>query len=300
MYNEGMKIDSNVKDSSSLLTMFGKKGFDLFNEPILMGILNVTPDSFSDGGNYVNANQAVLHAKEMLTQGAMIIDIGGESTRPGSKFVSEAEEIARVIPVLKVLKKKMPEMLVSIDTSKSEVARTALDNGADMINDISAGTFDAKMFEVVSSYDVPICLMHTTDVPEKMQDSTEYKNLLEDIYTFLSERIQHAQEIGIKREKIIIDPGVGFGKSVSQNLKIVNNLQYFKELGCPVLVGTSRKSFIGAITGKGVSERGYGTAATVALSVLNGAGILRVHDVADMMDVILVTKAINEESFNEA
>lgn len=267
-------------------------------EPILMGVLNVTPDSFSDGGDFVDINKAISHAKEMFEKGAKIIDIGGESTKPGSKFISLEDELSRVIPVLTRVKQKFPEIIISIDTNKSEVAENALVCGADMINDISAGTFDTKMFEVVSKHQASICLMHTRDIPEKMQESTNYNDLIKDIYTFLLERINEASKVGIKKENIIIDPGIGFGKSVLQNLEIIRRLSVFKDLGCPILIGTSRKSFIGAITGKDVRERGYGTAATVALSIFNGADIVRVHDVSEMKDVLLVTKAIKEGVFS--
>ncbi len=263
-----------------------------FNKTELMGILNVTPDSFSDGGKYSNVEQALEVAKEMIADGAAIIDIGGESTRPGSKAVSEQEELARVIPVLEAIKKELPTAIVSIDTNKSEVARKALENGADMINDVSAGTFDEKMLATVAEFGVPICLMHTSAKPEVMQNNTDYLEVVEDVYKFLEDRILAAEQAGIDKRKIIIDPGIGFGKTVEQNLEIIRNLQKFKGLGCPILMGTSRKSFIGNITGKDVQDREFGTAATMVHNILNGAGILRVHNVKVLKDVLVMTEAM--------
>jgi dihydropteroate synthase len=290
-----MKIDiDNTGIVPSYLTYFGKRGLDLFNEPVLMGILNVTPDSFSDGGKFSGIEQAVGHAKKMVEEGATIIDIGGESTRPGSSFVSVEEELSRVIPVLEAIKKEMPDVLVSVDTNKAVVAELAIQKGADMINDVSAGTFDKEMLSVVARYGVPICLMHTKDTPDVMQNSTKYEDLIADIYQFLYSRIEAAVKAGISRVKIIIDPGIGFGKDTQQNLQIIRELEVFKGLGCPVLLGTSRKNFIGQVTGKGITDRAFGTAATITIGVLNGAGILRVHDVKEMRDTIVMTKAIQK------
>ena len=296
LYNIGMNVNTlKMQENESHLTYFGKRSLDLFDEPVLMGILNVTPDSFSDGGKFVDPIQAVEQAKKMIAEGATLIDIGGESTRPGSKFVSEEEELARVIPVLEAIKKEMPKVLVSIDTNKAVVAGVAIQKGADMINDVSAGTFDAEMFSVVAKHGVPICLMHTKATPDIMQNDTEYNDLISDIYQFLYSRIEVAEKAGIDRKQIIVDPGLGFGKNVEQNLQIIRDLKVFKGLGCPILIGSSRKSFIGKITGKDIYDRIFGTAATVAVSVLNGAGIIRVHDVSEMRDVVLTTKAIKKE-----
>ena len=290
-----MKLEGfSMQEAGSYLTYFGKRGFDLFNEPVLMGILNVTPDSFSDGGEFSNTEQAVAHAKKMLEEGATIIDIGGESTRPGSSFVSAEEEIARVIPVLEAIKEEMPESIVSIDTNKAVVAELAIQKGADMINDVSAGTFDNNMFAVVSKYGVPICLMHTKGTPDVMQNSTKYEDLIADIYQFLYSRIEVAEKAGISRAKIIIDPGIGFGKDTQQNLQIIKELEAFKGLGCPILLGTSRKNFIGQVIGKEVTDRVFGTAATITVGAMNGAGILRVHDVKEMRDTLVMTKAIKK------
>lgn len=295
LYNIGMKADGFImQEVGSYLTFFGKRGLDLFSEPVLMGILNVTPDSFSDGGKFEVIDDAVIHARQMVEDGATIIDIGGESTRPGSSFVSVEEEISRVIPVLEAIKKEMPEVLVSVDTNKAVVAEMAIQKGADMINDVSAGTFDKDMFSVVAKYGVPICLMHTKGTPDVMQNATNYEDLIADIYQFLYSRIEEAEKAGISRVKIIIDPGIGFGKDTQQNLQIIRELEVFKGLGCPVLLGTSRKNFIGQVTGTGITDRAFGTAATITIGVLNGAGILRVHDVKEMRDTLVMTKAIQK------
>ncbi len=290
-----MKADGfTTQGVDSYLTYFGERGLDLFNEPVLMGILNVTPDSFSDGGKFIRIALAVAHAKQMVEDGAVLIDIGGESTRPGSNFISMEEELLRVIPVLEAIKKEIPNVLVSIDTNKADVAEMALQKGADMINDVSAGMFDKQMLDVVAKYGVPICLMHTKATPDVMQEDTVYDNLIADIYQFLYSRIEEATKVGIDRKKIIIDPGIGFGKNVEQNLQIIRDLEVFKGLGCPILLGSSRKSFIGKVTGKEVNDRRYGTAATIVVGALNGAGILRVHDVKEMNDALVMTKAIKK------
>ncbi|MDD5456680.1 MAG: dihydropteroate synthase [Candidatus Margulisbacteria bacterium] len=270
----------------------GKTSFDFNKKPFLMGILNVTPDSFSDGGKFDTVGKAVTHAAEMLKNGADIIDIGGESTRPGSREISAEEESARVLPVIKAILKKFPGTLISIDTWKAEVAEKALKAGAVMVNDISAGTFDAKMFQTIARYKVPVVLMHTPGKPRSMQKNIRYNDLLTDIYTFFQERIKVAVNQGVKKELIIIDPGIGFGKKLEHNLELIKRINIFRGLGRPILLGPSRKRFIGDITGRDEAGRMPGTAVAVALGVNNGANIVRVHDVKELKDVLLVTTAI--------
>jgi len=261
-----------------------------------MGILNVTPDSFSDGGRYLKPADALAQAEKMAEEGADIIDIGGESTRPFAQPVSVEEEIKRVIPVIRMVRKKI-KIPISIDTYKSEVARAALEEGADIINDISALRMDSRMGALVASRKVPVVLMHMQGTPRDMQKNPRYRNVISDIRDFLRERIERAREYGIKEERIIIDPGIGFGKTVRHNLQIIRNLKEFKKLGRPLLVGPSRKSFIGKILNLEVRDRLEGTAAAVALCVWNGADIIRVHDVREMKRVSDITWAIKEEKW---
>lgn len=262
------------------------KILDFNNNVYVMGILNVTPDSFYDGGKFNTEENALKHAKEMILAGADIIDVGGESTRPGSKSVSAEEELGRVIPLIRKIRKVYPEILVSIDTTKSIVAEKAISAGANIINDISAGLFDKEMFRIVEQYRVPYVLMHTLDRPDKMQTNINYNDLLADIYSGLKDRIQAACNAGIDEKLLIIDPGFGFGKTVNHNLVLLNNLSIFKSLGLPILVGTSNKSFIKKSIEQSVNGCAMGTAATVSISVLNGANIIRVHDVKKMQEIV--------------
>lgn len=278
-----------------------------FTKPLIMGILNVTPDSFSDGGDFFDCDKAVAHALKMIEEGADIIDVGGESSRPGSEPVSAEEELKRVLPVILEIKACHCEesatggrrgnplnsgdsIVISIDTTKSRVASQAIQAGANMINDISAGTFDPEMFSVAAKADVPICLMHMRGNPKTMQTGEiHYDDVVGEIYNFLEERISAAVKAGIKRENIIIDPGIGFGKTVEHNITILKELSRFKPLKCRTLIGTSRKSFIGQILG-GVepNERLEGTLATIGIAVQNGADIFRVHDVAETRSFLTV------------
>jgi dihydropteroate synthase len=257
-----------------------------------MGIVNVTPDSFSDGGACFSREQAVAHGLRLAEEGADIIDIGGESTRPGAAPVSTAEETERVLPVIAELAGKIGVPL-SIDTTKAEVALKALAAGAEMVNDVSALRFDPEMGDVVAASRVPVVLMHMRGTPRTMQYDIHYQSLIDDIRRFLEERIECAVRVGIALEKIIIDPGIGFGKSVEKdNLSILKNLAAFTALGRPVLVGASRKGFIGKLLGTPVHEREEGTAATVAIAIYNGAHVVRVHDVKKMKMVASVASAI--------
>lgn len=247
--------------------------------PLLMGIVNVTPDSFSDGGLFVNADAAVDRSLKLEKDGADIIDIGGESTRPGAESVSVDEEISRVLPVIEGIRRRS-KIPISIDTTKSQVAKAALDAGACMVNDISAGRFDPGMFAVVAGYNVPICLMHMQGNPKTMQVAPHYEDLFGEIHDFLAARIETAVKNGIPQSNIVIDPGIGFGKSAEENLELVRNLRFLNDLGCPVLIGTSKKSFIGKLLELQVNQRLEATLATLALAFDGGASIFRVHDIA--------------------
>ncbi|MFH1797926.1 MAG: dihydropteroate synthase [Candidatus Omnitrophota bacterium] len=259
----------------------------------IMGILNVTPDSFSDGGECVDVATAVKRAVEMQAIGADIIDIGGESSRPGSKSVSDQEEIKRVMPVIMALK-EIVKIPISIDTCKSGVAREALKEGVSIVNDITALKGDSRMARVISEYGAAVVLMHMSGTPEVMQEEPFYADVIEEIYSCLSVSIEVALTAGIRAEKIIVDPGIGFGKTLKHNLTILRELRRFKRLGKPILVGVSRKSFIGELTGKGVNDRVFGTVAGCAAAIMNGADIIRVHDVARMRDVACVIDAITK------
>ena len=258
----------------------------------LMGVLNVTPDSFSDGGAFNHSDRALAQAKAMVAAGADIIDVGGQSTRPGAKQITLAEELNRVIPILQVLR---PEITVpiSVDTTRSAVAKAAIEAGADMINDISGGTFDLEMLPTLASLDVPIVLMHIRGTPETMQQMTNYKDLIPEISSFLAAQILAATSVGVDQKKIIIDPGIGFAKNYEQNLEIFRRLGKLKALNCPILVGPSRKSFIGRILNQpDPKARVWGTAAACCAAISHGADILRVHDVEEMRDVSLVADTL--------
>jgi dihydropteroate synthase len=256
-----------------------------------MGVINVTPDSFSDSGLSMDKDSAVRRGLDLEKQGADILDIGGESTRPGSDPISVEEEVRRIIPVITELRKRT-KILISVDTTKAKVAEEALAAGADIINDISAFRFDDRMPLLVSDKGASVVLMHMKGVPKTMQNNPFYEDLFQEISCFLKERITTATAYGIKREKIIVDPGIGFGKSLEHNLAIINNLDFLKDLDRPILLGISRKSFIGKILNLPPLERIEGTIASAVLSVLRGAHILRVHDVEQVKRAITVAEAI--------
>lgn len=241
-----------------------------------MGIVNVTPDSFSDGGNYFEPELAVKHGLLLIKQGADILDIGGESTRPGANPISIDEEISRTIPVIKSLLKKKNDMLISIDTTKSEVANAALEAGAAIVNDVSGGCFDEKIFEVTASFNAGLVIMHMKGNPQSMQLSPSYKNVVKEIYKFLENQISTAKEYGVK--KIFIDPGIGFGKTVEHNFKIIKQLNEFKKLDYPLLIGLSRKSFLGKSLDLGINERDIPTSIMEAVALSNGANVIRTHN----------------------
>jgi len=257
-----------------------------------MGILNITPDSFSDGGKYFSSSRAVDRAFEMVDNGADIIDIGGESTRPGSDFISKEEELQRIVPVIQEIRNQDSEILISIDTYKSDVAEIAIDLGADIVNDISGLTFDQNMSTFLSGKDIPIIIMHINGRPKTMQNNPIYNDLLGDITNFFKKQIIFAEMKGILRNNIILDPGIGFGKTFNHNLKIINNLKDLCNLGHPIMVGTSRKAFIGDILDSPPEDRVEGTIASVVASVINGANIVRVHDVREIKKAIKVTEKI--------
>jgi len=260
-----------------------------------MGILNVTPDSFSDGGLYFNKHNAVKRGLQLIEEGADILDIGGESSRPGSESISAEEEKKRILPVISEIRKQT-NTFISVDTTKSEVLKSALDHGADMLNDISGTRFDPKILELASYKNIPIIIMHMKGIPKNMQNSPQYKNVIEEIKSFLKKRVETALKSGIKKNKIIIDPGIGFGKRLKDNLKIIGNLNSFNELDLPILIGVSRKSFIGNLLNVNPDQRIEGTIASSLISVLQGAHILRTHDVASLKKALIVTDAIMNEA----
>jgi len=281
--------------------------FDFSERTYIMGILNVTPDSFSNGGLFFDKEKAIEHALRMEEEGADIIDVGGESTRPGSEPVSIDEELRRILPVIEALTKRL-KVPISIDTYKAEVAKRALDAGASIVNDISGLRFDPKMPEVIARYSVPVVIMHIKGTPRDMQINPTYTALIPEIMDYLKEGIEIAKKTGVSEDKIIIDPGIGFGKTVEHNLEILRRLSEFTSLEKPILIGPSRKSFIGKILGdlpshfckvQGVptTERLEGTASAVAIGILNGANIIRVHDVRVMCRVTKIADAIKYKKF---
>lgn len=258
----------------------------------LMGILNVTPDSFSDGGDFNTLETAIAQAKKMVADGADIIDIGGQSTRPSAEQISLTEELNRVIPVIKTLRQAV-SLPLSIDTTRASVAQAAVEAGADIVNDISGGTYDADMLPVVACLGVPLILMHIRGTPQTMSQLTDYQDLVGEIHQFFVEQIEKALQAGIARSHIIIDPGIGFAKNYEQNLELLRRLREFQALNLAILVGSSRKSFIGRILNQNDPKlRVWGTAATCCAAIAGSADILRVHDVAQMHDVCRVADAI--------
>lgn len=255
----------------------------------IMGILNVTPDSFSDGEKFVDLEKALAHALNMEEEGADIIDIGGESSRPGAQPTTLQTEEERILPVIRDLRKRS-KIRISIDTTKAPIAAKAIEAGADMINDISAGRFDPGMFPLAAEAKIPICLMHMRGEPRTMQNNPRYDDTIGEVKVFLQERIAAAVEAGIHKENIIVDPGFGFGKRLEDNIVLLKNLEHLNDLGCPILIGTSRKSFIGYLSGADVQERLPGSLASIVVPLQKGATIFRVHDVAptkQFLDVLL-------------
>ncbi|NKB81620.1 MAG: dihydropteroate synthase [Nitrospirales bacterium] len=271
----------------------GEHILSLGQRTLIMGILNVTPDSFSDGGRFFDVPAAVAHAQAMVAQGADVIDVGAESTKPGACAVEEQEEMRRLKPVLQALGKQIL-IPISVDTRKASVAQMALDLGVSIVNDVSALQFDAHMGNVVAEARAGVILMHMKGVPFTMQEDCWYEDVVQDVRCFLKDRLHEAEALGIAREQIVLDPGIGFAKKLDQNIALLAQLQVFQEFGRPLVVGVSNKSFIGTLTGKDVTHRLMGTAAAVTTAVLKGANIVRVHEVGDMQDVVRTAEALRD------
>lgn len=275
------------------MKLYLRNRFIELDEPVVMGVLNVTPDSFSDGGEYNEIDSALRHTEKMIRDGAQIIDIGGESSRPGAAKVSIEEEIDRVIPIIKNIKDRF-ETIVSIDTYKERVAREAvLEAGADIVNDISALRFSENMAETIARLDVPVVLMHIKGTPDNMQKDPFYGNVTTEIKQYFHVNIDIALSKGIKKEKIIIDPGIGFGKRLQDNIEIIKKLSEFKEFEVPILIGLSRKSFLGAISGEtNPAERDAETISANLVAMMNGASLIRVHNVKNAVKSIKIFKEL--------
>jgi dihydropteroate synthase len=271
--------------------------FEWGKRTYLMAVLNVTPDSFSDGGCFNSVTKACAHALQLVKTGADILDVGGESARPGAQPVSLAEELSRVLPVIQGIREQLGRVPISIDTTKAAVARAAVMSGAGLVNDISGGLFDPQMLETVAALGVPICLMHLRGTPITMQQLTDYQDVTQEVEQELQARIEAAVAAGIGRENILVDPGIGFAKTAAQSMELLRNLQGLRErLGLPMLVGVSRKSFIGHILDRpDPQQRQWGTAAACCVAIDRGADLLRVHDVAEMADVRQVMDALVRE-----
>jgi dihydropteroate synthase len=267
--------------------------FDLSKRTLIMGVLNVTPDSFSDGGQFLNCDTACKRALQMEKEGADIIDIGGESTRPGSLSVCLRDEIARIMPVISKLKNKL-KIPVSVDTTKYEVALAALKEGVSIINDISGLSSDKRLATLCAEYSAGLVIMHIKGRPFSMQRNPVYKDLLREVSGYIRSRIKAVQAAGVKRENIVIDPGIGFGKRLKHNLEIIRNIDYFKKIGFPLMIGLSRKSFIGKLLDLKVEERLVPTIAVNAIAVYNGADIVRVHDVKEAAAAAKIAHSIRK------
>lgn len=273
-------------------TTIRERSFNWGKRTYLMGVLNVTPDSFSDGGEFYAPTAALAQAQRLVDNGADIIDVGGQSTRPGAAQISLEEELNRVLPVVSALRSVI-DIPISVDTTRAYVAQQAVKVGADMVNDISGGTFDPEMLPVVAELRVPMVLMHIRGTPETMQKLTDYQDLVGEIYEFLEQQISAAVAAGIERSHLLIDPGIGFAKTLEQNLELLRQLPRFRRLGVPILVGVSRKSFIGRILNQpDPKSRVWGTAAACCSAIAGSADILRVHDVLELRDVCRVADAI--------
>jgi dihydropteroate synthase len=279
-----MRRDFSLRLADGRVLMLGER-------TLVVGVLNVTPDSFSDGGQTFEPERAVQRALEMESEGADIVEVGGESTRPGSRPLSAKEELARVAPVLEELGKRL-RLPIAIDTYKSEVAHVALDLGAGLVNDVSALRFDPKLATEVARGGALLVLMHMRGEPATMQKTEPSSDIFAEIKSDFSVALREAKNRGVRREQIILDPGIGFGKTFEQNLAIINHLHLFESFEIPLMVGTSRKSFLGRLTGRPEGDRVLGTAASVAAAILRGAHIVRVHDVKEMVEVARISDAI--------
>lgn len=262
--------------------------------PVLMGVVNVTPDSFSDGGAYLDASAAIEHGLKLWDEGADILDVGGESTRPGAVAVSVEEELARILPVIEGIKAKQPQAVISVDTRHAATMRSAIAVGADIINDVSALTHDKGAIEIVKETQIPVMLMHMQGTPENMQDRPHYDDVVSDVYAYLESRVQVCEAVGLKRHQIICDPGIGFGKTLEDNLKILKNLDKFHDLSCAILLGASRKSFIEKIVpNTPADERLAGSIAAAIKGFEQGVQYFRVHDVKETRQAFEVWEAIS-------
>lgn len=286
----------NTAVSIEALALPNQRALDL-SQPVVMGIVNVTPDSFSDGGKAETTELAIKQAQMMIDSGAQIIDIGGESTRPGADLVSEADELARVLPVVQALRKQS-SVAISVDTYKSAVAKHALDSGADIINDISAGRMDEKMVPLIAETDAAFVMMHMQGTPQTMQVDPQYADVVTEVAGFLKERLDYCASAGINSERLVIDPGIGFGKTLEHNLALLDGITTLTALGAPVLIGASRKSFIGRLEGEPAApdQRLGGSIAAALAALAQGARILRVHDVRETVQALKVFSAISASS----
>lgn len=262
--------------------------------PQVMGILNVTPDSFSDGGKFIGQSDALTQVEQMINDGANIIDIGGESTRPGAKEVSEDEELSRVIPVLEAIKSRF-DVVVSIDTSKAAVMSLSIEAGAGIINDVRA-LQNEHCLKTLSQFDVPICLMHMQGLPRTMQNNPQYNDVINDIVSFFKQRIECCEQVGIDKSRLLLDPGFGFGKTLEQNYVLLAHLRAFERLGLPLFVGMSRKSMIGQLLDCCVEQRVVGSVAAALIAAQNGAKIIRVHDVKETVDALTILNAVQQQT----
>jgi len=297
--SELLKIIDNFNKNSFILKSKDREIHLLPNKTYIMGILNATPDSFSDGGDFTNIDTAIKHVEQMLKDGADFIDIGGESTRPGAENVSVDEELRRVIPLITLIKREFPDSFVSIDTYKAKVAEEALIHGADIINDISALKFDNNMFDLLIKYKVPAILMHIKGTPSNMQVNPTYHNLINEISNYFREIILYVEDHGGDPSNLIIDPGIGFGKTFTHNLEILNRLKEFKSFGLPILIGTSRKSFIGKILNRPTpKDRINGSIASACIASSNGAKIIRTHDVQQSVEALKIVDSIRKEGID--
>jgi dihydropteroate synthase len=267
-------------------------------DPVVMGVVNVTPDSFSDGGRWLDPQKAIAHARRLVADGAGILDIGGESTRPGADPVAADEQLRRILPVFEGL--QGVDARLSIDTTKAQVARAAIEAGADIVNDVTALRDDPDLAGLCAERGVNVCLMHMLGEPRTMQDDPHYDDVVDDIKAFLTERLEHAVSAGIAEDKVWLDPGIGFGKTVDHNLALLGRLDELVAIGCPIVVGTSRKGFIGRISGVEIEGRVPGTIATNVIALGNGARVFRVHDVAAVAQALDVAAATFRGQWNGA
>lgn len=293
-----IQLLDKIKDETSRVIQLSPEVIVPFNRGCqIMGILNCTPDSFSDGGKFNNIESAEKRVQEMIESNVDIIDVGGESSRPGAESISVEEEINRILPVIKIIREKSKKIPISVDTVKAEVAKICLENGANIINDISGGKFDSKMYEIVKEYGCPYIMMHMRGNPKTMDKMTEYKDLITEVGEDLNQLIQKATESGIPKFNLIADPGIGFAKTAKQNCELIKESKQLSKIldEIPLLYGPSRKRFIGEYTGRDVaSERLMGTAACAAVSIMNGVQFIRVHDVKEIKDVAMMVNAIKE------